>query len=78
VDPGNTTRLAAAITAKGGQVQSQLYPGVGHVGVVLAISPLFRGKAPVLDQMLDFMDIMPAKNAAKEASRPPAQGAYAS
>jgi len=78
VDPGNTTRLAAAVQAKGGQVQSQLYPGVGHVGVLIAISPLFRGKASVLDQMLEFMDTMPAKNLTRDASRAPSQGAYAS
>jgi len=78
VDPGNTTRLAAAVQAKGGQAESHLYPHVGHVGVLLAISPIFRGEAPVLDQMLEFMDIRPAKTAAKDASSAPVEGAYAS
>jgi len=83
VDPGNTTRLAAAVAAKGGQVDSHLYPDVGHVGAVLALSPLFRSKAPVLDQMLGFMDIVADKTPAKEASRAsspraPSDGAYAS
>jgi acetyl esterase/lipase len=82
VDPGNATRLAAAVAGKGGQVESHLYPGVGHVGVLLAISPLFGDKAPVLDQMLAFMDITPAKKAARDAERgasgAPSTGAYAS
>jgi len=75
VDPGNTTRLAAAVAAKGGQVDSHLYPDVGHVGVVLALSPLFRSKAPVLDQMLGFMEIAPDKAPTNEASRAPSAGA---
>jgi len=86
VDPGNTTRLAAAVAAKGGQVEAHLYPDVGHVGVVIALSPLFRAKAPVLDQMLTFIDISPAETSANTAARSangvassaPAQGAYAS
>jgi acetyl esterase/lipase len=82
VDPGNTTRLAAAVQAKGGEVESHLYPDVGHVGVLIAMSPVFRSKAPILDQMLSFMDIVPSQNAsttpAREASRAPSHGAYAS
>jgi acetyl esterase/lipase len=82
-DPANTTRLASAVEAKGGKVESRLYPDVGHVGVLIAISPLFRGKAPVLDQMLEFMDTPPAKTPARDASRAPSHeapshGAYAS
>jgi len=53
--PRNTTRLAARIRAAGGAVTEKLYPGVGHIGVVIAIAPLFRAKAPVLDDMLTFI-----------------------
>jgi acetyl esterase/lipase len=53
--PRNTTRLAARIRAAGGPVTDRIYPGIGHVGVIIAIAPLFRGKAPVLHDALDFM-----------------------
>jgi acetyl esterase/lipase len=53
--PRNTTRLAARIRAAGGPVTEKLYPGVGHIGLVIAIAPLFRGKAPVLDDVLAFI-----------------------
>ena len=48
VRPRNTTALAARIQAAGGKVEADIYPGVGHIGLVLAFAPLFRGKAPVL------------------------------
>jgi acetyl esterase/lipase len=53
--PRNTTRLAARIRAAGGPVTDKLYPGVAHVGVIIAVTPLFRGKAPVLDDVLAFI-----------------------
>jgi len=53
--PRNTTRLAARIRAAGGPVTDRIYPGIGHVGVIIALAPLFRGKAPVLDDTLKFM-----------------------
>jgi len=53
--PRNTTRLAAAIRAAGGPVEETVYPGVGHIGTVIAFAPLFRGKAPVLDDVLGFV-----------------------
>jgi acetyl esterase/lipase len=53
--PRNTTRLAAKIRAAGGPVTDKIYPGIGHVGIVIAMAPLFRGKAPVLDDVLAFI-----------------------
>jgi acetyl esterase/lipase len=53
--PRNTTRLAAKIRAAGGPVTDRIYPGIGHVGVIIAIAPLFRGKAPVLADVLAFI-----------------------
>jgi acetyl esterase/lipase len=77
VDPGNSTRLAAAVKAKGGEAQVKIYPGIGHVGAVLALVGPFRRKAPVLDQMLDFMNISPSSLAIKDAQNAPSAGAYA-
>jgi acetyl esterase/lipase len=53
--PRNTTRLAAKIRAAGGPVSEKIYPDVAHIGMVIAIAPLFRGKAPVLRDVLDFV-----------------------
>jgi acetyl esterase/lipase len=53
--PRNTTRLAAKVRAAGGPVSEKIYPGIGHVGIIIAIAPLFRGKAPVLDDVLGFI-----------------------
>ncbi len=72
VDPGNTTRLAAAVRARGGKVEARLYPGVGHVGALVSIVGPFRGRAPVLDQMLAFMGVA-APEPAREAARAPAE-----
>ena len=55
VYPQNTVALAAKIAAAGGAVQSKFYPGVGHIGLVVAFAPLFSGKAPVLDDVWAFI-----------------------
>jgi len=53
--PRNTTRLAAKVRAAGGPVTDRIYPGIGHEGAIIALAPLFRGKAPVLDDVLGFI-----------------------
>ncbi len=60
VDPANATRLAAAIRARGGTVSTRLYPGLGHVSLLTAVSGLFRGRAPVLDDIAGFINGAPA------------------
>lgn len=55
VRPGNTRSLAARVAAAGGPVQSRIYPGLGHVGIVTAFTPLFRRRAPVLDDVWRFI-----------------------
>jgi acetyl esterase/lipase len=57
--PRNTTALAAAIRAKGGPVEMKLYPGVAHIGIILAFAPGFRGRAPSLDDVARFIDATP-------------------
>ncbi|MEO8811650.1 MAG: alpha/beta hydrolase [Caulobacteraceae bacterium] len=68
VDPGNATRLAAAITARGGAARARLYPGVGHVGMIVDILAPFRGRARVLDDLLSFIADRTAAPAAKSAA----------
>ena len=55
VRPRNTAALAAALRGAGAPVEVQTYAGVGHIGILLALSKPFRGKASVLDAMSGFM-----------------------
>ena len=55
VKPGNSTRLAAAIIAKGGQAAAKIYKGVDHSDIVMAIARPFRKKAPVIDDVVAFV-----------------------
>ena len=59
VRPRNAEVLAAAVTARGGRVQTATYPGVGHIGIILALSKPFRGKAPVVADMIEFLTTAP-------------------
>lgn len=51
----NTTALARALEAAGRSVEVKLYPGLDHKDVVIALSRLFRSKAPVLEDMTRFL-----------------------
>ena len=64
VQPRNTISLAAAIRARGGPVESRIYPGIGHIGLITAFAPLLRGRAPALDDSWAFI----------QAHRPQAHG----
>ncbi len=55
VRPRNTVALAAALRSVGAPVEVATYPGVGHIGILLALSKPFRGKASVLDAMSGFL-----------------------
>jgi acetyl esterase/lipase len=56
VKPGNTTRLADAIRAKGGEVSVKVYPGVGHLGPLVALANVLPWrKPPVRGDMVAFV-----------------------
>lgn len=55
VRPRNTAALAAALRALGAPVAVRTYPGVGHIGILLALSKPFRGKADVLATIAQFL-----------------------
>lgn len=55
VRPRNSERMAGAVRAAGGKAELRVYPGQGHIGVLLALSRAFRGRAPVLDDMAGFL-----------------------
>ena len=51
----NTRHLASQIKLLGGQVEDRYYPGVQHIGSVLALSSFFRGRASVLADIRAFV-----------------------
>ena len=55
VAPYHSQRLAAKQQALGAEAELKVYPGLDHVEIVLALSRLFRGKAPVLDDVTTFL-----------------------
>lgn len=55
VKPRNAAALAAALAANGASATVRTYPGVGHIGIVVALSKPFRGKAPVLADTTTFL-----------------------
>ena len=59
--PRNSQRLANAVTDLGGRAEVKLYPGIGHIGILLGLSKPFRGKAPVLADASNFLlkNLMP-------------------
>ena len=53
--PRNATAMAAALTKLNAPVEVKVYPGIGHIGIILALSKPFRGKAPALDDTAAFL-----------------------
>ena len=51
----NTTRLAAAVRALGGQAEERLYPGLGHAPLIGAIASPLRWLAPVMSDVDAFV-----------------------
>lgn len=56
VRPRNSANLAGALRDAGNTVTVRIYPGVGHIGLILSLSTLFRGKAPALDDIAAFVN----------------------
>jgi acetyl esterase/lipase len=56
VRPGNTVRLARAIKAEGGKVEHRIYANLGHQGSLTALLPPLRRRAPVMRDILAFID----------------------
>lgn len=55
VGPENRIRLAKALTDHGAPVERVDYPGIGHIGLVMAIARPLRWRAPVLDDIARFV-----------------------
>ena len=50
----DTTILCERMTAVGGRCEARLYPDLNHADLIATFSPLFRRKAPVLDDVSAF------------------------
>jgi acetyl esterase/lipase len=61
VELSNSVHLANALKAAGDPVVLKIYPGLKHPDTVLALSRLFRGKAPVLADITQFITDVTAK-----------------
>ena len=60
--PRNSQRLASLLQAAGVDARVKLYPRVGHVGIVTALARPFRGRAPVLQDVVAFARKVTARN----------------
>jgi acetyl esterase/lipase len=54
VGPRNLENLAQAMRAAGGAVETKIYAGVTHVGIMLALSRPLRARAPTLTDVAMF------------------------
>jgi acetyl esterase/lipase len=52
----NADDMAQALKENGVFVENRIYPGLGHVGLVLTLSRPFRWRAPVLDDAIAFIE----------------------
>lgn len=57
VDPvRSTVAMATKLKSAGVPVQSELYDGVGHVTLIASMASVLRGRAPVLDRVVAFVN----------------------
>jgi dipeptidyl aminopeptidase/acylaminoacyl peptidase len=53
-------KLRDALVANGVRVETQFYPGKGHADTVAAMSRPARGRTPVLEQSVSFIESVTA------------------
>jgi acetyl esterase/lipase len=66
--PRNTTALAARLRQHGSVVETKIYPELGHIGMILAITPALAWRAPVLRDMVAFIQACRSGDIAPERS----------
>ena len=52
----NTKEMTAAVNTAGGSAQNIIYDGIGHTGILFAMHPLLRWRAPVFQDILTFLN----------------------
>ncbi len=55
VRPANSARLAQRLREVGSPARYVAYDDLGHVGIILALAEGYRGRAPVLDDIVTFL-----------------------
>lgn len=55
VSPLNTARMSERLRAVGSPVSVKVYPGVGHVGIILSLMPGFRSKTTLEQDIVEFV-----------------------
>jgi acetyl esterase/lipase len=70
--PRNTAALAARLRAAGTAVETRIYPGLGHVDILLALLPWMAWRAPVKRDCLGFLAACRAGDFAEDRSGIPA------
>jgi acetyl esterase/lipase len=65
VFPRNSHRLAERLRAAGVEARVELYPAIGHVGIVTALARPFIGRAPVLEDIAAFARAVTGQAAAR-------------
>ncbi len=55
VKPRNTKVLGGAIAGLGGKADMRLYSGLDHRDIIMAVARPFRNKAPVVNDIVEFM-----------------------
>jgi acetyl esterase/lipase len=53
--PRNSTAVAARLRAAGSVVETRIYPGVGHIGIILSCLPWLAWRAPLLADIEQFI-----------------------
>jgi acetyl esterase/lipase len=56
VSPGNVTRMAAKLRSYGSPVEEQVYPGVGHIGILLSLAPGMRDNTTLRKDVIKFVN----------------------
>jgi acetyl esterase/lipase len=59
----NTREFAETLAARGTDVRSIVYPGIGHVGLVSALAKPLRWRADVLDDIVGFIEARSGRRA---------------
>jgi acetyl esterase/lipase len=70
VKPRNSVALSNRAHAAGAQAELKIIPHLGHVGLITALTPLFRWRAPVLKDVSAFIraHASPAQTSVSHAS----------
>jgi acetyl esterase/lipase len=56
VGPRNAINMAERLESFGSAVELHLYPGVGHIGLVLSLAPGFRGNTTLREDAARFVE----------------------